>query len=58
MSDDLCHPSLKTKKHYNSFRPDLGFFISLRQVRGWIDAGVARERADVRLPVALLSWRC
>ncbi|CAK9781015.1 HIT-like protein [Cutaneotrichosporon oleaginosum] len=46
ISDDLCHPSLKTKKHYNSFRPDLGFLVSLRQVRGWIDAGEARARAE------------
>lgn len=30
---------LKTKKHYNSFRPDLGFFISLIDVQHWIEDG-------------------
>lgn len=29
ISDDLVSPSLKTKKHYNSFNPKLGFFVPL-----------------------------
>lgn len=29
ISGDLVSPSLKTKKHYNSFNPKLGFFIPL-----------------------------
>lgn len=40
ISDDLTSPSLKNKKHYNSFRPDLGFFVPLGDVQQWItDAG-------------------
>ncbi|GMK53833.1 hypothetical protein CspeluHIS016_0104190 [Cutaneotrichosporon spelunceum] len=58
ISDDLHSPALKTKKHYNSFRPDLGFFISLREVRAWIDAGIGLDRAQT-LPAkeALLRER-
>lgn len=29
ISDDLVSSSLKTKKHYNSFNPNLGFFVPL-----------------------------
>ena len=32
ISSDLVSPALKTKKHYNSFRPDAGFFLSLDDV--------------------------
>lgn len=27
---------MKTKKHYNSFRTDLGFFVYLSDVEEWI----------------------
>jgi hypothetical protein len=27
---------MKTKKHYNSFRTDLGFFVHLSDVEDWI----------------------
>jgi aprataxin len=27
---------MKTKKHHNSFRPDLGFFIGIMEVQRWI----------------------
>ncbi|CAG7846436.1 SubName: Full=Uncharacterized protein {ECO:0000313/EMBL:CCA66944.1} [Serendipita indica DSM 11827] len=37
ISSDLCSPSLKNKKHYNSFHPDLGFFIHLNDVLSWLD---------------------
>ena len=37
ISDDLISPSLKTKKHVNSFRPDLNFFIRLDEVQKWSD---------------------
>lgn len=51
MSSDLVSPSLKTKKHYNSFRPDLGFFISLDEVESWCsDSGVAERQAGVSRP--------
>lgn len=39
ISDDLVSLSLKNKKHYNSFRPDLGFFVPLREVQSWVEAG-------------------
>lgn len=48
ISNDLVSPNLKTKKHYNSFRPDLGFFVSLREVQGWIEDGSAERHAKVR----------
>lgn len=50
ISEDRISPALKTKKHYNSFRPDLGFFISIMDVQRWIqneDEAVLRERVDV-----------
>jgi hypothetical protein len=34
ISSDLDSPSLKSKKHFNSFHPELGFFIPLDQVIG------------------------
>ncbi|KAI0316693.1 HIT-like domain-containing protein [Amylostereum chailletii] len=38
ISSDLCSPTLKHKKHYNSFHPKLGFFLHLEDVLGWFDA--------------------
>jgi hypothetical protein len=29
---------MKTKKHYNSFRTDLGFFVHLSDVEDWIQS--------------------
>ncbi|WWC86152.1 uncharacterized protein L201_001025 [Kwoniella dendrophila CBS 6074] len=47
ISDDRISPSLKTKKHHNSFRPDLGFFIDIMEVKRWIeDDSNMRERVD------------
>jgi aprataxin len=37
MSSDLVAPALKNKKHYNSFSPGLGFWLSLATVRSWIE---------------------
>ncbi|KAL7413367.1 HIT-like domain-containing protein [Mrakia frigida] len=38
-SKDLISPSLKNKKHYNSFNPDpeVGFFLPLETVKGWVE---------------------
>jgi len=36
ISNERISDSLKTKKHYNSFRPDLGFFIPIMEVQRWI----------------------
>ncbi|TXT13543.1 hypothetical protein VHUM_00910 [Vanrija humicola] len=50
LSNDLVSPSLRTKKHYNSFRPDHGFFITLDEVETWCadqDKGVAERQAGV-----------
>ena len=38
ISGDLCSPTLKHKKHYNSFHPKLGFFMHLDDVVEWFDA--------------------
>ena len=37
ISEDLCSKNLKTKKHYNSFHPSLGFFLLLDDVLSWFD---------------------
>lgn len=38
LSADLCSPSMKLKKHYNSFNPKHGFFLHLDEVLSWLDA--------------------
>lgn len=35
ISSDYVSPSLKTKKHWNSFSPKLGFFLELKDVLEW-----------------------
>lgn len=37
LSSDLCSPSMKKKKHYNSFHPKHGFFLHLDDVLSWLD---------------------
>ena len=37
ISSDLTASALKTKRHYNSFSPRVGFFIPLSKVRSWFD---------------------
>ena len=49
MSSDLVAPALKNKKHYNSFSPDLGFWLPLATVRSWVEA----DDRDVRVGSAL-----
>ncbi|KAJ1310444.1 hypothetical protein OPQ81_007177 [Rhizoctonia solani] len=41
LSSDLCSSALKKKHHYNSFRPDLGFFLHLDDVLKWLDLPTA-----------------
>ncbi|KAL5532697.1 HNT3_3 [Sanghuangporus sanghuang] len=43
ISEDLCAPGLKTKKHYNSFHPKLGFFLHIDDVLSWFDEGNAES---------------
>ncbi|WVW82189.1 hypothetical protein I302_104195 [Kwoniella bestiolae CBS 10118] len=50
ISDDRISPSLKTKKHHNSFRPDLGFFIPIMEVQRWLD-----DDSNIQERVAALS---
>jgi hypothetical protein len=50
ISSDLCSPSLKNKKHYNSFHPKLGFFLHLDDVLEWFD-GVDSHYQMVKMPV-------
>jgi aprataxin len=38
ISEDYCSPALKTKRHYNSFHPKLGFFLHLHEVMEWFEA--------------------
>ncbi|KAF8212293.1 HIT-like domain-containing protein [Mycena galopus ATCC 62051] len=38
LSDDLLSDRMKNKKHYNSFRPKLGFFLDIEEVLSWFDA--------------------
>lgn len=67
ISSDLCSPSLKNKKHYNSFHPDLGFFIHLNDVLSWLDGDDAYYETMSKLPESqyepilksdLACWRC
>jgi aprataxin len=37
ISSDLISPSLKTKRHYNTFSPRAEFFLPLASVRAWFD---------------------
>ena len=37
ISSDLISPSLKTKRHYNTFNPRTEFFLPLADVRAWLD---------------------
>jgi aprataxin len=37
ISSDLTASALKTKRHYNSFSPRVGFFIPLTKVRAWFE---------------------
>ena len=37
LSNDLCSEKMKHKKHYNSFHPNLGYFLHLDEVLSWFD---------------------
>lgn len=41
---------MKTKKHYNSFHPKLGFFQDIDEILLWFDAEPSYFSA-VRLPI-------
>ncbi|OAX30901.1 hypothetical protein K503DRAFT_658986, partial [Rhizopogon vinicolor AM-OR11-026] len=68
LSADLCSPKLKLKKHFNSFHPNLGFFLHLKDVLSWFDADPSYYRRMVKLDRSqyepllrdgdLCCWRC
>ncbi|KZP20762.1 HIT-like protein [Athelia psychrophila] len=67
LSADLCSPSMRHKKHYNSFHPTRGFFLPLEDVRGWFDAEpsyletmreLKKSAYEPLLKEDLACWRC
>ncbi|KAJ7172534.1 hypothetical protein C8R46DRAFT_1259665 [Mycena filopes] len=68
LSDDLCTERMKTKKHYNSFLPKLGFFLDIGEVLSWFDAEDSYFRSmanldpkkhyEPMLKEDLACWRC
>jgi aprataxin len=67
LSADLCSPSMKIKKHYNSFNPKHGFFLHLDEVLSWFDAEESYYETMSELKISeyepllkddLLCWRC
>ncbi|TFK98942.1 HIT-like domain-containing protein [Pterulicium gracile] len=49
ISSDLCAPSLKNKKHYNSFHPKEGFFLHLDEVLDLFEGG---SSTTTKLPLS------
>ncbi|KZT67782.1 HIT-like protein [Daedalea quercina L-15889] len=67
LSADLCSPAMKNKKHYNSFHPKRGFFISLSDVQEWLEADpsyfstmsqLKPSQYEPLLKEPLECWRC
>ncbi|KAH7924591.1 HIT-like protein [Leucogyrophana mollusca] len=67
LSNDLCSPKMKLKKHYNSFHPKLGFFLHLSDVLSWFDAEpsffetmskLKKSQYEPLLKDALSCWKC
>jgi hypothetical protein len=56
ISSDRISPALKTKKHYNSFRTDLAFFVHLSDVEKWIqsDRYIVCSSSTLRLKYKLM----
>ena len=50
ISSDLCSPTLKHKKHYNSFHPKLGFFLHIDDVLSWFEGDSASFNKTVTTP--------
>jgi len=51
ISSDLTTEALKTKRHYNSFSPRVGFFVPLAEVRPWFENDNGDDAADHQLLV-------
>ncbi|KAG9042628.1 hypothetical protein FS837_010612 [Tulasnella sp. UAMH 9824] len=67
ISSDYVSPSLKTKKHWNSFSPKLGFFLELKDVLEWFQlpddafkkrASLPESRYESLLKSDMQCWRC
>ncbi|KAI0283101.1 hypothetical protein BGY98DRAFT_1094043 [Russula aff. rugulosa BPL654] len=67
ISSDLISPSLKTKRHYNTFNPRTGFFLPLADVCASLDdehqlakmvASLAPKNHELRLKDALVCFHC
>ncbi|PCH38019.1 HIT-like protein [Wolfiporia cocos MD-104 SS10] len=67
ISSDLCSPSMKNKKHYNSFHPEHGFFLPLEEILSWPEAEPSwyATMSELRpsqyepfLKESLSCWRC
>ena len=46
ISSDLTASALKTKRHYNTFSPRVGFFIPLTKVRAWFEDTNEKNKVD------------
>ena len=53
ISGDLVSERLRHKKHYNSFRPDMGFFVHLDDVIARVKQGDRTVSFLLRLPFRL-----
>ncbi|KAF7966122.1 hypothetical protein HWV62_39988 [Athelia sp. TMB] len=53
LSADMCSPAMKLKKHYNSFHPSRGFFLSLEEMRA-----LKASTYEPLLKEYLACWRC
>ncbi|KAG8217751.1 hypothetical protein J3R82DRAFT_5912 [Butyriboletus roseoflavus] len=64
LSNDLCSEKMKHKKHYNSFHPELGFFLHLHEVLSWFDEEPSYferlKKSDYEnlLKESLYCWKC
>lgn len=68
LSADLYSPKMKLKKHYNSFHPNLGFFLHLKDVLSWFDAVPSYYQRMIKLDANhyrsllkdgdLCCWQC
>ncbi|KAG1897889.1 uncharacterized protein F5891DRAFT_1112696 [Suillus fuscotomentosus] len=68
LSADLYSPKMKSKKHYNSFHPSLGFFLHLKDVLSWFDAVPSYYQRMIKLDASqyqsllkdgdLCCWQC
>ena len=64
ISDDLCSKALKTKKHYNSFHPTLGFFLHVDDLLSRLTDDIVSSKPGLHavsgtvlcLPLYWVAW--